>query len=153
MSVRIRTTHPEDVEYVAKNMREHDKIEVWLSHKHTPLEALQHSVKSRRCWTVLHEGVPFCIFGVADACLITGKGSPWLLATDEMTKHKRDLLIRSRAFTDVMKQEFKVLENYVWDGNKQSKRWLKWLGYEFVEKVALGHRRATFWRFRMENDV
>lgn len=127
---------PRDGEYIAEYMRENDVFECRASGYATPLEAINGSVKeSHKAWTFCYGGVPLCVFGdVPDLC---GGAVFWLLGTDEVKHHKREFMRRSKLFKGYLMKNYDYLTNVVCMDNKESVRWLKWLGAEFQEDTAM----------------
>ena len=75
----------------------------------------------------LVDGVPAVIWGVRES--IEGFGSPWLLATDAITKIKKTFLVKCRPDIERMQQQFDCLFNYVHIHNTVAQQWLAWLGF------------------------
>lgn len=142
---------PWHYEFVAAFMREDDVAEVWASSHRSPEEALKLSALASRdtARAGLVDGIPACVFGVGQATILSLKGSPWLLGTDELPKHARAFLRMSKAYVERIRQEYHLLENYVDARNKHAIRWLKWLGFEFEEAKPFGPDRVPFHRFFM----
>ena len=150
---KIVPAAPEHIASIAENMREADRREVWAGARHTPDEALRESLRhSELAWTCLVEGVPAFMWGVGRiGSLISVKGAPWLLGTDDVLKIHREFLRQSRAYVEQMHRRFPELENYVHAENKLSIRWLKWCGFtlDIVEPVNINNEVFfRFWRIR-----
>lgn len=79
------------------------------------------------CHTLMVDGVPAAMFGVVD--MGNGKGSPWLLGTTVLDTQKRRLLTDARVVVQNMMQQYNALENYIYEGSKINRRWLRWLGF------------------------
>jgi hypothetical protein len=75
---------------------------------------------------------PEFIFGVASTPDPT-VGSPWLLATSDF-KITTDWLKRcKKEMLPEINKTFPILRNFIHKENKQSKTWLKWLGFKFYD--------------------
>lgn len=139
------------IKFVADNMREADRSEVWASHHHTPIDALNGSINqsgfSAVAWL---GGEPCAIFGVVVCDILTGTGSPWLLGTNGIIENYREFLKNSHCVIDDMLRVCPKLTNHVHAGNKISVRWLKWLGFEFDRAQPYGVERELFYRFHLE---
>jgi len=132
--------------YLAQNMRQADKREVWASCRATPLEALEDSfTKSDETWVGLIDGKPFAMFGVGEVNLLAGIGAPWLLGTDEIEHHPMTVLRTSRRAMAYWQTRYRLLTNYVDGRNVVSQRWLQWAGFQLREQVMMGD--VGFWRF------
>lgn len=149
--VKFRKPTKADIIYVADNMRLDDIIEVWLSHKSTPLEALEHSVKSSSYTScVVIDDEPVAILGLSFLSLIPAVGSPWLLGTNKALEHKRYFLKLGKPVVEEMLQMCPKLYNYVHSENKHSIRWLKWIGFKFSDPAPYGDAGAMFCKFELE---
>ena len=63
--VEFRESTPEAIRFIAENMREADRIEVWASNRYTPLEALEMSMRlSKKSVIVYGDGVPLTALGI-----------------------------------------------------------------------------------------
>lgn len=141
----------EMIQHIADNMRKADRIEVMASDGHTPLEALQQSLKMSQSATVACvEGVPCVIFGLVIHNLIEGTGSPWMLGTEGSLKHRRQFLIETPLVIDEMLRTCIKLFNHVHVKNRESVRWLKWLGFTFDNPAPFGVAGEEFQRFYIE---
>ena len=145
---------PEHIQAIAADMRDDDVREVWASHRHCPLEALEMSLaRSELAWTCLIEEVPAFMWGVArQGSMISLKGSPWLLGTNLFfqahRKLHREFLRQCPAYVGRMQERFPRLENYVHAKNTLSIRWLKYCGFalEEVPELINDEEFYLFWR-------
>jgi hypothetical protein len=128
-------------------MRQADRDEVMAASGKTPLQALEIGlVESLEPYTVLEAGQPIAMFGVTRIAM--GVGAPWLLGSDGVTRHWFEFARRSRDEFARIRRPWAHLTNYVSDANELHKRWLEWLGADFVElDPHYGVGRAPFWRF------
>lgn len=142
---------PAHIPYLAENMREVDRAEIWASGHETPTHSLEAGLEhSLLCWVALADGVPFCMFGVAPLTLLGGTGIVWMLGTDGMTMHKRAFLRGSRPVVSAMKKPFHKLENWVDARNSLTIRWLRWLDFTFEDAAPYGVEGLPFHHFWME---
>lgn len=129
--MEIRRATEEDILYIAANLRKSDRREIWASHRRKPEDLLE-SCRDVEVWAAVAEGT-VCIFG----CNILGCGAnaacgvPWLLATDEVLKHRVQFLRTSRQICRMWLEKHRLLTNFVHAENKLCILWLKWLGFEF----------------------
>ena len=126
---------PGDGEYIAEHMRDNDVFECRAAGFETPLEAINESVRaSAQAWTFCYGNIPLCVFGdVSDKC---GGAVIWELGVDEIRQHKKAFMQKSRHVIDIFLKRYEYLTNVVCMDNKESVRWLKWLGAEFEEETA-----------------
>lgn len=150
MDILVRPASFDDVGTIADRMRKADVVEVEASSDQTPVSALETSLaRSSFAMTVLIDGRPEIMFGVGDVNVLTGTGAPWMLATDEIGKIKRQFLKSSAGWCAQLLQRYDVLINCVDDRNKLSKRWLAWLGFTIGPPVAFGKNGELFRVFEM----
>lgn len=143
---------PAHVPPLAAHMREADRREVWASHRHSPEQALEWSLAfAVRAWTCFVDNEPAFMWGVSrPGSILSLVGAPWLLGTEAMLKVRREFLRQSRAYVELMQQDFERLENKAHAGNRESLRWLRWCGFEMDERpeTIRGEPFVTFWRVR-----
>jgi hypothetical protein len=144
---KIEKATPDDLEYVIKNLRADDIQEIEASHGRAAYHILRESVHSEDSLVGKVDGTPICAFGVEPRSLLAGGGVPWMVSTDDILKNKVAFLKHSRLWVDSMLEKYGYLENYVDDRNTVSKRWLKWLGFEFDKPKPYGVKQELFRRF------
>lgn len=138
---------------IARHMREADIIEV-AACGYSPLSALVEGYKSSAyCKTILIDGEPSMMFGVAPLSLLRGDGSPWLLGTEAVHKARRPFLRASRRVIVEMLALFPHLVNYVDARNTVSIEWLAWLGFRIHPAVPIGQQGEPFHLFEMRKAV
>ena len=151
----IAPAAPEHIPFIAMDMRKADRDEVWASHRHCPIEALEMSLtRSELAWTCLIEDHPAFMWGVArQGSMISLKGAPWLLGTNLFfqahRKLHREFLRQCPAYVDRMQERFPRLENFVHAKNTLSIRWLKWCGFTLdmdVPELINDEEFYLFWR-------
>ena len=64
-------------------------------------------------FTWLINGVPGAMFGCSACDKSWRKGSPWLIGTELMGKHKVDVMRQSKICNGIFRKHFNFLENYV----------------------------------------
>jgi hypothetical protein len=144
----VRPSVIEDVAYLAENIREEDRQEIWHSHRKTPLEAFQSGFEiSDEPLTVVWGDKPVAMFGV---CGENGVGVPWMLATDDLKRIRKSFLRECRSYVQRMHEKYPVLINAVWVKNTVHILWLKWLGFDFDAPIELGPDNEMFIRFYKE---
>jgi len=151
--VDYRPSEAQDCYEVAPIMCKRDAYEVLSSDGISPLEALQLSFEtSYECNTLLRNGEPMGMFGCGygeDKIY----GVPWMLTDGKFKGMTKWGLVHSREWINKVKQRHQILYNYVHNENKQSLRWLKWLGFKFMRSIpnyGFG-KRDTFYEFYLVN--
>jgi PAS domain-containing protein len=97
----------------------------------------------------LADGEPIAALGVSPHYLLD-EGIPWMLGTDEVAKHPRDLVCWARQKTAEWLEVFPVLMNEVWTGNKPSITFLRHAGFTFAKprQNMYGAEMALFFKRR-----
>jgi len=140
----------EFIKVMAEDMRESDKIEVFASHGHTPVEALRFSLKeSQHATMAVGDGIPFSMFGVAVSNVVTGLGHPWLLSSNHMFNYKDYFLENAPVVIRDMVSVCPRLVNYVHHANELSIKWLKSLGFTIENPEPYGVKGDLFRKFHM----
>lgn len=142
--IAIREFLDSDIDFVASNMRKEDQEEVKALLDLDPKKALIYSVEnSHEVWTFHVDGVPAAIFGISDHTEPDDEarsGLIWTLGTDQFFKYKKETCnLASKVFENWL-EEYDVLYNYIWEGNKTHQNWLKRMGFiifeeEFIEGI------------------
>lgn len=144
----VRRSQDGDVHYIASRLRRADLDEIQASTGLPPLEALQASVAiSTETYAGVYQDRPFCLFGVAphpDERF----GIIWMVATDEISVHRREFLKQAVRELDLFHDRYKFLENCVDERNTAHIRWLKWMGAVFIRRhPSFGHEGRPFLEF------
>lgn len=145
----IRLSEPEDAAVMAPNLREADRNEIAARTAQEPLQALTESMSlSSTCLTGTYLGEPFAICGVCP--VIEGVGAIWLLGTDAVMNPKvsRQFLRFSKLYVDQFQHMYPLLFNYIDARNTVHIKWLKWLGFQFInlhQKFGVG--KLPFYEF------
>jgi hypothetical protein len=117
----------------------------------TPDQVLTYGLQhSAFCWAGLANGEVVTIFGVTPASILTGSGTPWLIASDRLDKYSRAFIRHSRPLLAGILETFPRLENYVDARNIAAKQWLHWMGFRLYDPVPAGPNGMLFHRFTME---
>lgn len=141
------------VKTIGKRMRAADVAECKAMAGLSPRDGLRRSMMRSQAWTVLVNGRPEMMFGVSDLNVLTGIGSVWMLATDEVDKHPRELLRLSPEWVRKLFARYSVLRNVVSIDNAASIRWLKWLGATFSDPIDVGGKPFVLFELRKTDDV
>lgn len=152
----IRFVKPtvEMVEAIAADMRQADVDEVWASNHHTPIESLMKGWDQSDYVSVAvnDKDEPLVMFGLVKRDVLSGYGIIWLLGTNNAMNHRREFLTKTPVIIDQMMTICPRLCNMVHDKNKESIRWLKWLGFTIDDPVPHGPHGELFHRFHKEKE-
>jgi hypothetical protein len=145
--IEIVPARPFHVGTVARRMRSVDRLECGIA-GHTPKEALRLGLfGSTIVWTALVDGRPEAMFGAVPTSTIEGRGRPWMLMTEEATRHRKALVRLGWRYTKALHRYFDILENHVHADNALAIRWLARLGYAVGSvDVIRGHPMRPFVR-------
>jgi len=95
------------------------------------------------------DGKLVALMGIVPVGLLTGEGCPWMLGTEELKKHGKIFVAFSKPTMISAAKPYTTLRNYVDVRNKQSIRWLKWLGFTIKSPVIYGPYSKPFYPFEM----
>lgn len=129
--IEVREALFEDAFFVASRLRESDKRELLAASPDDPerrvLDSWRVSDWSR---VALVDGEPAVLWGVAQ-CIQMGEqyGSPWLLATEKITKIRRGFVEKCLEDKDLVMNSYPKLFNLVHRENLLSQSWLQWMGF------------------------
>jgi hypothetical protein len=150
VSYEIREGKAEDIEGII--LRDMDILEL----KECCNKAVEQQVNE--CWS--NSGVRWTVwYGDKVACVLgccgeVGKwGVPWLLGTEHSKHVKKAFISDLKSCLNVMLYKYKSLINFVHPKNKESIRWIKWLGFEVSDPVPFGEFGNLFHPFQMVSNV
>ena len=154
----MRTIERLDAHYceiLAPLIRESDRAEVYASHGIIDMEQclLDSVCISDEAWVWVVDDQPVAAFGVAPGSYLTRQGIPWLLATDEISRHTYAFLKNSKIIVDYWLTKWIVLSNYVDARNECSIKWLKMLGFTVHDPIICGYEDRLFHRFEKRGGV
>ncbi len=139
-----------DVEELAVDLREADRIEIGASHGADVRRTIRYAVRtSPEPWAVRSSDGLLCIFGIAVESLLDGSGAPWMLGTPLLDGRHRTLGLVARRYLAEMSRVYAVLTNQVDARNAASIRLLEWLGFDLGEPEPFGVSGLPFRRFEM----
>lgn len=158
MSVKVQIREiitPQDLDYLAENLREADKNEIKAFNGMEPREGLQYCIEGNsETWIACVEGVPCCIFGLTE---VEGddeeskSGVIWAMGTELLFQHKKTLNLVSRKVIRDWLEKYDVLFNYIWEHNTTHLEWLKRMGFivmpETYLKSDMGEKFLLFVQF------
>ena len=143
----LRKSKLEDFKFVVENMREMDRLETYYQTDMTPEDALSVTfLGSQINMTIASdEDEPIGLCGVfKDGCI-------WCIATDELFNNKKyriQLIRQGREWVDKLLESYKILYNYVYAENTSAIKWLKTLGFSFINlHESYGQQKKPFYEF------
>tara|TARA_B110000977_G_scaffold25830_1_gene31957 strand:+ start:25912 stop:26391 length:480 start_codon:yes stop_codon:yes gene_type:complete len=142
-----------DVQYLAPRLRHADKQEILANSGSFPIHALTKGYYlSDIIFTIVNpKNEPVGIFGVTD--IGSGVGSIWLLATDNLSDIKLSFLRECKKVINFLNTKYKILWNFVDCRNSLHIKWLKWCGFQFINKQPYGVSNKPFYEFIKINYV
>lgn len=141
----------ESLKFIADNMRQEDVDEVRAAGSRSPMGSLVRGVKESKTTVVVeYQGVPMVIFGLVPYGLLSGTASPWMLGTDQVVKHKREIVGYTRQVIDAMLLEYSKLVNFAHVKNEPSIKLLSGLGFTFDDPAPHGPHGELFRKFYIE---
>ena len=127
----LRKANIADLNYVCKNMRQMDRIEARYQTGQDAEEALRLSyLYAAKSLTIAgDDDQPMGICGViSDGCI-------FMVATDELfsnKKYKIQLVRQGKQWVNSLLKNYKILYNFVYAENDSAIKWLKALGFTFI---------------------
>jgi len=143
----LRKANLLDLDHVCKNMRDMDRLEAKYQTGQNAEEALRLSyLWADRTQTIAgDDDQPMGMCGViSDGCI-------WMVATDELfsnKKYKIQLVRHGKQWVNSLLKYYKILYNFVYAENHSAIKWLKALGFTFVNYHArYGKESKPFYEF------
>jgi hypothetical protein len=130
----VRESKEGDLESLAPRLRAADMKEL-QAHRVDAESALRYGFQhSLPCYTIEHLEQVIGMFGVAPHPAVPSAGMVWLLGSDEIgMKGVRTRFLReSRLWLEEIGKDFDLLCNQVHEENELHIRWLKFLGFTFI---------------------
>ena len=143
----LRKANLKDLNHVCENMREMDRLEAVYQTGQEPEDALR--------LTYLAGEQVLTIAGDADQpmglCGVISDGCIWMICTDELfsnKKYKIQLIRKGREWVDGLLKSYKVLYNFVYAENDSAIKWLRALGFTFINyHKEYGKQSKPFYEF------
>lgn len=146
---------PQRAAYVAANMRQRDRLEVFHWSGDTPEEAVAQALGASVVSICIlgREAQPLGLCGVTAPSSEDGCRLIWMLGTDELTstrEYRRMLVLEGRRWVEaVAAAGLLPLANACAWNNTRSRRWLRALGFQFGTPFPAGTSGrlfVNFWR-------
>jgi hypothetical protein len=143
----IRQADIQSAVNLAKHLREDDLNELEASVGDPPEYILQNAVElsEGRSWIAAYNNEDILIWGVV---ALETLGVPWMMATPRIKELSFSFVKGCRPYLDQLMDGFVELRNFVDARNTLHIRWLKWLGFNFIQlHPEWGVGRLPFWEF------
>jgi len=147
LSGSVRPSVLDDCYVIAENIREDDRREILAMNGEEPLEAMVSGfIYSDNPRTVLVGETPVAMFGSGE--VEPGVGMVWLLGTEGIEDISIQFLRESKHWLEQLHDNYEMLFNYVDERNTVHIKWLKWLGFKFINRhEQFGVENRPFFEF------
>lgn len=136
VDVNIVDLGRDDIMLMANKMRPMDVLEYRAMSNGAPVEVGMEFVwKTSEIGKAAYlDGELLCCWGRFRQTILSSECNPWMVATPlvETKEAKRLFLKNSKEMTRDLVGDFSRSWNLVYEGNKLTIRWLKWVGFNFV---------------------
>ena len=133
--IEIISASPAHVGIIANRMRADDVLEC-AGFGHSPKQGLRSALRaSSECWTAKVNGRPEAMFGLVVESALGGKGKPWMLGTDEIYRHPRQMLRGGRFMLNRWLDSIPHLSGAVSMDNARAIRMLRRWGFQIGSEV------------------
>ena len=143
----LRKANLKDLNHVCKNIREIDRLETLYQTGQEPSDCLRLTyLAGEQVLTIAGDNdQPMGLCGVvSDGCI-------WMICTDELftnKKYKIQLIRQGRKWVDSLLKSYNLLYNMVYAENISAIKWLKSLGFTFINYHAeYGKESKPFYEF------
>ena len=109
-------------------------------------------VNADEAWVALNEEGIICLFGITRPSLLSEKGFPWLITTNLVKKHKKNLLKGARISIKYWLTKYESLENYIPVGLDRLLKWARWAGFTVYPAEAIGLKGKLVHRIEMRKE-
>jgi len=144
-----------DCNELVANLRTHDRAEV-VAARGSMITALDLWASVEKCderFSVFSGDGLICIYGLAQHPTHPHVGVVWLLGTPLLDRHMFSLCREAKLMLAQWHKQYAVLTNMTDQRNRRILRWLKWLGFKFVNEVPIGPEAIPFIIFQSVRHV
>lgn len=99
---------------------------------------------SAEAWAVTFDGEPAVLFGVIPISLLQGYGSPWVLTTPVIERHRKTFYRLSREVVTRLREHYPMLGSSIYHKFGKSLRWARKLGFEVKDPHPCGVHGELF---------
>lgn len=147
MNINIRESNLNDIEYISRNLRKEDIVELETTHGDVK-NGLMACYESKLCMTYEIDEKPIFIFGLEPSGIITDSACVFLVGTKDIEKYPKEFLkFTKRAIKEALK-DYSILYNFVDFRYNKSIRWLEKIGAKFISDVNINGHRFLYFEFR-----
>ncbi len=148
----IRPSIKQDCDIIGRDMRKQDAMETWNFDRSFPLTAVRKSFdKSIISMTIEHAGIPIAMFGIMPKDMTSG--TLWMFTTDGLKNIGRPFVRNCKKWFNDMLDIYPNLEGCVDLRNKESLRWLTYLGATWGDIETMGVDNMPFKKFSFSKNV
>lgn len=139
---KSRVATLEDTQHIAANLRDADLQEFSLGSKDPYWVLLNGVAASDDVQVLTYDDQPYFMGGVA----VTPIGNiVWACGTNAVKEHVQNLLADSELIIEGWLEDYGLLQNLIWAGNKTHMRWLKHMGFTLDNTYS--HNNETYQHF------
>jgi hypothetical protein len=156
--VHFKRADQVELELLAADMREGDRLEIQATSGRAPLLALRKAVRwSRRhggdAWTGYIDGRVAAVFGIGKRALLSPAAYPWCLTSSAVDRAPRLFYRASRAVLASFLEEHQELEQFVDARYVQALRWVERLGFTLEPARPFGVAGLPFHRITIRRET
>lgn len=120
----------ENLKYIADNLKEADRKEIIGQEGPGTIhdEILRSAMHSEFCLVCNFNDEPVAVFGLRRTSPFEKIGLVWLVTTAKTQERKVFVGRETKRVINRFRKDWKLLYNYVDEGNNNTIKWLKWLG-------------------------
>ena len=132
--VTIKRATKEDALVVLDNLRPVDEVETYMMTKKSPREAIGELLDSGKEFFIGYvEDQPGALFGLTPFPGNDTIGVPWMIGTPMVEREARHWMPKAKQWIEKANTKYPALSNVVLKQNAHAIRWLKKMGFEFIE--------------------
>lgn len=152
--ISVRDATQEHVNALKGRLRKADAKEIWAAGFDSDAESLDRSLQaSVLAYALERRGLPVAVFGIAPAGTYLGTSAcVWLLGSKEISEIPVTFVKLTIPVIEIFLLRYPVLFNYVDNSYVNSIKWLKSMGAQFEEPIALGRNGELFSKFTLTRE-
>jgi hypothetical protein len=127
----VRPATPEDCAFIARHLREPDRLEVMAANGgRPPIESLLQGVQAGPAYVWEAGRDPCVLFGAVPLSAVCA--SIWMVGTPGLYEHRRFLLRHARSWVDALNTRWPLLVNMADGRNAVHHAFIRALGFTFI---------------------